>query len=252
MAAGGRDSSIFPPPFPLAIDKFSRFFVRLLEADKEFRKKMVERCDRLFGIHDSANAVITRQTISNPFSKVTEDISNAYLEIATPIADAAKIENTSLERMSAINSRFFKAYPEILKTNYEPHGYQRTCLTGKTTKERTKEIAQIKIEEAVRNPKASIILHTPGNNSREGLAVALMEYTALMEEILAYVEKTKDTRTAISLIPRINFVNSSAGGKGTAMTKVEGKAISRLPRTLSIPRASSGRLLPTNFSLQDE
>ena len=110
-------------------------------------------------------------------------------------------------------------------------GYKYSAITG-TVIDRMSYIANsivesdINLNQKISEYKGFILLHTLGNNSREGVILIWQLYLKLIE--IAYL-KIKDIKKLLLFIDRITFVNSSAAGKATEINKVDGFSIQNIP-----------------------
>ena len=151
------------------------------------------------------------------------------------------INNLTLNDLYLIyKSYYFDITNKSLNKWFSIHrdlGYKYFSLTG-TVIEKISYIANSivetdinlnkKINKKISEYKGFILLHTLGNNSREGVILMWQLYLKLIE--ISYL-KIKDKKKLLLFIDRITFINSSAAGKATEINNTDGFSIQNIPES---------------------
>ncbi len=200
---------------------------------------------KLKRIHHAVNAR------SNRFVLRVHEAPSAISELSQDIealfgSDFPPLDSLKLSDVLSMQATFTTAYKRHAEHIYLKHGYHCMDLTGKNTYENARTIAKIQLNLYQTKKLSHIILHCLGNNSQEGLMSLLMIYRTLIEDAAS----SMDEKHFYQFLQHIVFINSSAGGKGTAMSEVAGYAIPRLPPALHLHLDKDKKLLSQTIKIE--
>lgn len=219
-------------------------FVKSLQSaliSSEFKQELRIRIQKLHAMNRISNLVIYRNSDdASPTTSLTHALTELYpeVEVDASLADLCQIQNL-----------FYDSYHQKSAEIYASHGYS---VIEMDMDKKFAFIAQLKIKEFRENP-SFIVIHILGNNSREGVLIAMQEYEALLTEAVKY-QYDDDFHSFFDLLTsNIAFVVSSAGGKGTSANLLEGFALPSLSQEIEeIVFDKDRALLPCEFVLSKQ
>ena len=216
-------------------------FVKSLQSaliSSEFKQELRIRIQKLHAMNRISNLVIYRNSDdASPTTSLTHALTELYpeVEVDASLADLCQIQNL-----------FYDSYHQKSAEIYASHGYS---VIEMDMDKKFAFIAQLKIKEFRENP-SFIVIHILGNNSREGVLIAMQEYEALLTEAVKY-QYDDDFHSFFDLLTsNIAFVVSSAGGKGTSANLLEGFALPSLSQEIEEISANSQRQSKKNFLIK--
>lgn len=166
------------------------------------------------GMNRSSNiAVSNLHPESHRYADVADDFIAMYLA-------GYSGSSPTLAQVIVRQERFNTQFDRDGKKIFGRHGYTYNAINIPGSHERASWIAAKKLDRLREDASLVPAFHILGNNSREGMMTAIMEYQALLEQA-ALCSETLFKRIVDSAV----FIVSSAGGKGTSCNGLDGIAI---------------------------